>query len=107
MLVRIAWRLRLELVLRGELEALVGVRGAVLVLELAPEDFAAGQDVLRRVPEEVGRPVATRLEGGIALAVEVVLLVLAVAERARVLRAPVMVVIGVPADRFPRFALQR
>src|SRR5437660_11874595 len=93
----------LELVLRGELDALVGVGRAVEVLQLAPEELGARHYVLRRIRQQVGRGVAARLERGIELAAGVVLAVLAAADRARILFAPVAVVVHVPAYRLHRF----
>src|SRR5690242_546641 len=85
--------LPLELELRRELHALVARARAALLLVLAPQELAAGHDVLRRVIEQVHRAVLALVEGVEDLAVGVGLPMHAAAERARPFVVPVVVVV--------------
>src|SRR4029078_2476121 len=83
--------LRAEAVFQRELNAAVVPRVAVEVLALAPEQLGADQDIVGRRVQDVRREVIALLECAAVLAVQVVDLVVAVADRAAPLRVPVVV----------------
>src|SRR5215471_5782129 len=83
--------LRAEVVLHRELDSAVVARVAIEVVALTPQELGADQDVLRGRVQNVRREVLALLERVAGLAVQVVDLVVAVADRAAPLRVPVVV----------------
>src|SRR4051794_30088789 len=88
-----------EVVPEADLDARVISRRSIIVLALAPEDLAAHQEEGNRRVEQVRGEVAARAERVFELPAEIILEVLAVADRADPFLPPGMLVVGFVPQR--------